>query len=251
MGYGVSMRDAEFRNTGAQNQYLIAINQFIDACHKWARFESTDQDYRNAKIELSRWAENTMTAEAYTKALAQLKESFEQVPSAQIAPYGNGDPSPSNQQEFADGKAIAARFDAVDSRLNEIYERLPPPSAPNPQPPTQMPFNGLSASVRFRLGSSTPEQQSLREALAVTLRFTRNCERPQIVLVGYADPSGSRAANADLGLRRAAEVRDSLVLQGTPISAVRVLSGGATEQFGNNDSDNRVVRLEMRCAPKG
>ncbi len=232
LGYGVSLRNAEFRNTGAQNQYFIAIKSFIDSCHQWARFEITDESYRHAKIALSRWAENTMTSEAYSSALAQLKEAFEQAPSADTAPYSDDAAVQVNTPSID----VMARFDALDRRLTEVYDRLPKLPTTTQQP----------VIVRFGIGSALPESQSSNEALEMALAFSQSCQRPRFILVGYADPSGSSAANVLLGLHRAMKVGD-LIHQALDRGSILAVSGGSTEKFGTNPAENRAVVVEMRC----
>jgi len=228
------MRNAEFRNTGAQNQYLIAINSFIGSCHQWSRFQITDEEYKFAKIDLSRWAENTMTSEAYADALGLLKEAFGQAPSADTAPYSDDGPD----QVVTSSNEVMVRFDTIDLRLSELFDRLPP----TPAPPTSR----QSVMVRFGVDSALPESRSLDEVREVALSFALSCRRPQFVLVGYADASGTFAANVVLGLRRATNVRD-LIHQGLDEGSFIAVSGGSTEQFGAKAAENRVVKVEMRC----
>ncbi|QPI75454.1 OmpA family protein [Sphingobium sp. Cam5-1] len=244
LGYGLNMRDAEFRNTGAQNQYLIGIRLFIDACEKWARFESTDQEYREAKAALSHVAESTMTPQAFQSALVELKAGFAQALSEQetstfkTQTEGESLPEPSRRQGTEQTADLPARLAQIDSRLANLETRLPNPLT-----------SSRSTLVRFDLGSTIADPQPLREALGAVSAFTQTCPQARILLVGYTDRSGSPTANLALGLRRARAVRENLIGQGIAPGSIAALSGGATVQFGLEASNNRVVEVDLRCSP--
>jgi outer membrane protein OmpA-like peptidoglycan-associated protein len=74
-------------------------------------------------------------------------------------------------------------------------------------------------------------------------------ERPniQVVIEGYADPTGSHERNLTLGQTRAESVRDYLVSAGIDASRMEVISYGDTRlKYGRSDPRNRRVAIQAK-----
>jgi outer membrane protein OmpA-like peptidoglycan-associated protein len=69
------------------------------------------------------------------------------------------------------------------------------------------------------------------------------------VIVGYADPSGSRADNNRLAKARAESVKAGLATAGVDVSGVTVEVGGETTRFGFYEANNRVVVIHRPPKP--
>jgi outer membrane protein OmpA-like peptidoglycan-associated protein len=71
---------------------------------------------------------------------------------------------------------------------------------------------------------------------------------PDVSIVGHTDTTGTAAANVDLGLRRAAVIRDLLVGAGLDVRLVDVASHGETNPVvptPDNTSEARNRRVEV------
>lgn len=116
----------------------------------------------------------------------------------------------------------------------------PPPAAPAATPPIN-PSRALP--IFFEAWSALleePAQVALREAAE---RAKQNPRVP-ILVVGFADPRGSREANVILSRLRARIVADELIANGIPATRIRLLYRGATPGFESLESRRVEVRVD-------
>jgi len=85
-----------------------------------------------------------------------------------------------------------------------------------------------------------PAQVALREAAN---RIKANPRVP-VLVVGFADPRGSREANMILSRLRARVVADTLIEHGVPNARIRILYRGATPGFESLESRRVEVRVD-------
>jgi outer membrane protein OmpA-like peptidoglycan-associated protein len=131
-----------------------------------------------------------------------------------------------------------------------ITETAQPPvkETPAPRPVKETPtvvasFRG--DEVYFSLGSSTVGGKNGtldRDAKNLTGNTGVN-----VVVEGYADPTGSHEANMALGQSRAEAVRDYLVTAGVDTGRIEVISYGDTRlKYGKTDGRNRRVAIQPK-----
>jgi outer membrane protein OmpA-like peptidoglycan-associated protein len=97
--------------------------------------------------------------------------------------------------------------------------------------------------VRFASGTAALDaaaSRTVREAAASVMSMGT-----AITIAGYADASGSHAANVELAKRRAAAVRDALVANGVDPRRIRVAAPKDVTGSGTADEARRVdIRLD-------
>jgi outer membrane protein OmpA-like peptidoglycan-associated protein len=138
-------------------------------------------------------------------------------------------------------KKLAIAF-ATASLLAACSEPAPPP-APPPPPPVQ----ASSFMVFFdwdRSNLSTQAENTLKQA--DDAYKTRGSAR--VTATGHTDKSGPENYNMALSLRRANTVKDSLVRNGVPASAISVIGKGETQPLvqtadGVREPQNRRVEI--------
>ncbi len=96
--------------------------------------------------------------------------------------------------------------------------------------------------VFFAERSVELDQQSQAIIKAAALYAQRNADKP-IVVVGFADPTGSAAANQDISTARAQVVRDALVARGITPARITVQGHGELQPKWTNQE---VRRVEIR-----
>jgi outer membrane protein OmpA-like peptidoglycan-associated protein len=67
-----------------------------------------------------------------------------------------------------------------------------------------------------------------------------------VIVTGFSSTSGPEELNRQIALQRAEAVRTTLEAMDTEFSAIDVLVGGETDQFGPAQADNRVVVVEFK-----
>jgi peptidoglycan-associated lipoprotein len=118
--------------------------------------------------------------------------------------------------------------------------REPPALRPAPAPTVE---KGLR-EVYFRVGSANLGNKTA--LLDRAARWLKDSD-VQVVIEGYADPTGSHEGNLALGEKRAESVRDYLVSVGIDQSRMEVISYGDTRlKYGRTDGRNRRVAIEPK-----
>jgi OmpA family len=134
---------------------------------------------------------------------------------------------------------------ATASLLAACSEPAPPP-APPPPPPVQ----ATSFMVFFdwdRYNLSTQAENTLAQA-ANAYKTTGSA---RVTATGHTDTTGSPTYNMALSLRRANTVKDSLVRNGVPASAITVIGKGETQllvQTGDGVREPQNRRVEIVIA---
>jgi outer membrane protein OmpA-like peptidoglycan-associated protein len=90
-----------------------------------------------------------------------------------------------------------------------------------------------------------------RALLPEILRLVKQRPVPDVVAIGHTDTTGSRVSNFQLGLRRAARVRDLLVATGLDATLITVMSAGEAEPLiktpdETSEPRNRRVEVAIR-----
>ena len=93
-----------------------------------------------------------------------------------------------------------------------------------------------------------PWSAALEESAQVALRQAADRikanPRAPVLVVGFADPRGSREANMILSRLRARVVADTLIGNGVPNARIRILYRGATPGFESVENRRVEVRLD-------
>lgn len=112
----------------------------------------------------------------------------------------------------------------------------PATAAPAPNPSRALPifFEAWSALLE------EPAKLALKEAAE---RAKQNPRLP-ILVVGFADPRGSREANITLSRLRARVVADELIANGVAASRIRLVYRGPTPGFESLESRRVEVRVD-------
>ena len=107
-----------------------------------------------------------------------------------------------------------------------------------------------SFTLYFQFDSDelTPDARAL---LPEILRIVKERPVPDVVAIGHTDTTGSAASNYQLGLRRAARVRDLLVEAGLDATLIAVTSAGEGELLIRTPDEtpeprNRRVEIAVR-----
>ena len=102
----------------------------------------------------------------------------------------------------------------------------------------------------FRFDSDEPTEQS-RALFPEILEVVRTGQAPDVMVVGHTDTTGTPAANFQLGLKRAAMVRNLLIEAGLAASAIDITSFGEADLLVPTADDtpeprNRRVEITVR-----
>lgn len=98
--------------------------------------------------------------------------------------------------------------------IGACADKAPPPAV---APPSFMVF--------FDLGSNKISEQS-QNTVAQAAQAFKSRANTRITVTGYADTVGSPAINQQLSQRRAEKVRDDLIANGVPPSAITTIGAG-------------------------
>ena len=118
----------------------------------------------------------------------------------------------------------------------------PPPPAPVAAPSAPVDPN-RAVPVFFEPWSAALEE-SARMALREAAERIKANPRVPVLVVGFADPRGSREANTLLSRLRARVVADALIEDGVPAAQVRILYRGPTPGFASVESRRVEVRVD-------
>jgi len=135
---------------------------------------------------------------------------------------------------------------ATASLLAACSEPAPPPAPPPPPPPVQ----ATSFMVFFdwdRSNLSTQAENTIGQAAAA---FKRTGSA-RVTATGHTDTTGPENYNMALSLRRANTVKDSLVRNGVPASAISVIGKGESQllvQTGDGVREPQNRRVEIVIA---
>jgi outer membrane protein OmpA-like peptidoglycan-associated protein len=96
--------------------------------------------------------------------------------------------------------------------------------------------------VFFEKWSAELDQQS-RTLIRAAATYARVHPAEAIVVIGYADPTGSKEANQDISATRAEKVRDALVADGIPAARITTRAHGEVQPTW---TDQEARRVEIR-----
>ncbi|MGD9904027.1 MAG: OmpA family protein [Vicinamibacterales bacterium] len=165
--------------------------------------------------------------------------------------------------ESGDVGVVSVRTPGGETVLDAPYEATSVQAGGAPSPPAvlseadvQRLFGAALAAVppparRFLLYFDTGDDQLTGESAALVpaiLDTVASRSVPEVSIVGHTDTTGPAAANVDLGLRRAALIRDRLVAAGLDPGLVDVASHGERNPVvptPDNTAEARNRRVEV------
>jgi len=123
------------------------------------------------------------------------------------------------------------------------------PPAP-PPPPVAEPAKTASFMVFFDWDRSNLSQQALNTIRQAADQF-KATGKARITATGHTDKSGPESYNMALSLRRANAVKDALVRDGVPATAISVIGKGETQPLvptadGVREPQNRRVEIVLQ-----
>jgi len=141
-----------------------------------------------------------------------------------------------------------AAFGAAILALAACADTPPPVTAMAPAPaPAAAPAAPVDPNRALPIFFE-PWSAALEEPAQVALRDAANRikanPRVPVLVVGFADPRGSREANMILSRLRARVVADTLIEHGVPNARIRILYRGATPGFESLESRRVEVRVD-------
>jgi outer membrane protein OmpA-like peptidoglycan-associated protein len=153
----------------------------------------------------------------------------------------------------AAASAEAARASAAESDVDRIRKELQ--RRMNEVLPTRETGRGLVAElsgVQFATGKATLNPRA-RETLARFSGVLASYPGLKLSVEGHTDSTGSLATNEKLSLERAITVRDYLIAQGVPASAMDVAGFGPSQPLADNETKegrerNRRVEIIVASA---
>jgi peptidoglycan-associated lipoprotein len=128
---------------------------------------------------------------------------------------------------------VVLAADEVQRLFGDALAALPPPAR--------------RFLLHFDIGDDTLTADS-RSLVPEILATVRGRPVPEVSIVGHTDTTGAAAANVDLGLRRAALIRDLLVAAGLDVRLVEVASHGESNPVvptPDNTAEARNRRVEV------
>jgi outer membrane protein OmpA-like peptidoglycan-associated protein len=119
------------------------------------------------------------------------------------------------------------------------------PAAPAAAPaaPAAAPSSDRAYPVFFEAWSAAIDPAA-QQGLARVAEIAKSNPRLPILVIGYADPQGTRQANVILSRLRAQVVADELVELGVARSRIRILYRGPTPGFESLESRRVEVRVD-------
>jgi outer membrane protein OmpA-like peptidoglycan-associated protein len=149
---------------------------------------------------------------------------------------------------------VAAPVAPIEAPTQPVTPPKPPvqmtttaekPAPETPSTPAHA-VGSLDKEVYFTIGSTTLLATSKRSLDAAAKWLASNVD-VQVMVEGFADPTGSPDANMALSQSRAEAVRDYLVKVGTDASRIEVSAFGDTKlKYGRVDGRNRRVAIETK-----
>ena len=135
----------------------------------------------------------------------------------------------------------------VTAMLGLTYKFAAPEAAPPPPPPAPQ---ATSFMVFFDWDRSNLSQQALATIQQAANAFKAKGSA-RITATGHTDTSGPENYNMALSLRRANAVKDALVRDGVPATAIAVIGKGKTQLLvptgdGVREPQNRRVEIVLQ-----
>jgi outer membrane protein OmpA-like peptidoglycan-associated protein len=130
-------------------------------------------------------------------------------------------------------RAVTVSDSDVKRLFGDVLSALPPPP------------RHFTLHFRFESDELTEESRALVPEI---LKTVQSRPMPDVVVVGHTDTMGTPEANVELGLKRAAMVRNLLVEAGLAASAIEVTSHGEADllvQTANDTPEPRNRRVEI------
>ncbi|HEY2873644.1 MAG TPA: OmpA family protein [Reyranella sp.] len=136
------------------------------------------------------------------------------------------------------------------SAMLSLQVKFGAPSAPPPPPPSAPMAAAPSFMVFFDWDRSNLSQQALNTIRQASDQF-KSTGKARITATGHADRSGPDDYNMALSLRRANAVKDALVRDGVPATAISVIGKGETQPLvqtadGVREPQNRRVEIVLQ-----
>ena len=131
--------------------------------------------------------------------------------------------------------------------LGVTYKFGQPAAAPPPPPPAAAPVTPPSYMVFFDWDRSNLSAQALNTIKQAAQAY-KTKGNARITATGHTDTSGSEQYNMALSLRRANAVKDALVREGVPATAIAVVGRGEQGllvQTGPNVREPQNRRVEI------
>lgn len=138
------------------------------------------------------------------------------------------------------GAALLALAACADTPAPVVATPPPPPPVVAAAPPVD-PNRALP--IFFEPWSSAMTEPT-QAALLQVADYIKANPRVPVLVVGYADPRGSREANTILSRLRARMVADALIENGVPTRRIRILYRGPTAGFESIESRRVEVRVD-------
>ena len=251
--FGVSIggRSATENRNSATGEYLFALNQMLQSCRDWQRYEISPQQFRVAQAELARAAQGPLKDAAAQQLLRKIASAFEN------AEHGGEASQDEIAQRLTELEKILARppadldawtgalqafdlrFDRVDKRVEYLEHLVARSSAGNHcLTPTQW-------SLLFGKGASLPDTDRLAAVIHEIRTRLSSFPGGHLIVIGFADRSGDYTANLSLARKRAAEVGKALVAAGIAVDFQA--AEGMTGRLGDNQASNRAVVVSLSC----
>mgnify|MGYP000255155498 FL=1 len=134
--------------------------------------------------------------------------------------------------------------------LGVTYKFGQPAAAPPPPPPAAAPVTPPSYMVFFDWDRSNLSAQALNTIKQAAQAY-KTKGNARITATGHTDTSGSEQYNMALSLRRANAVKDALVREGVPATAITVIGRGEQGLLvptadGVREPQNRRVEIVIQ-----
>lgn len=182
--------------------------------------------------------EGLRTADETTQKMLKAKEESDKAKAAIVGQVAPDTPAPW-AKEMA---ALTSTVSALDVRVRKI-ESSPPPTFPV----LERPRVGVSGFDPYGVGLGATDREQLAASVREVLASTPHGFRWIADVVGYADASGNRMRNLELGLTRAQVAAEVLRVLVPEVEIGSVASGGVA---GPRDGDRKVdIFLSLTSVP--
>ena len=136
------------------------------------------------------------------------------------------------------------------SAMLSLQVKFGAPSAPPPPPPMAAPAQAPSFMVFFDWDRSNLSQQAM-STIQQAANAYKTKGNARITATGHTDKSGPENYNMALSLRRANSVKDALVANGVPATAIAVVGRGESQPLvptadGVREPQNRRVEIVLQ-----
>ncbi len=245
--FGLSFSDQN--PNGAKDQYLVALVDFLKECRKYAAFEIEQSAFAEAEMKMSRVYTAVLDAEEVAEGQRNLAEAL-----ANAEKNRQADTSEIQrrlEELNARKPATADKLDDLSTKLGGLENmmvqeitKLRDAIRDLQGPVERIPKATATVDwlIRFGNGVSPLDETELDTQIMQIRASAESHPAFDVEIRGYADPTGSAAANYQLSKARAQYMQRRLLAAG--IMARFVYSGGQTTQFGIG-SANRVARVAL------